>query len=135
MVIRYGYLWLHEHERGQEEGKDRPAAVIIVLEDEALRPLVTVLPITHAAPIDLAAAVEIPSATKQRLGLDADRSWILLNEANDFRWPGPDLRPIPGKNPSTVVYGILPPDFFQAVRRRVIERVRSGDLARLRRTE
>jgi hypothetical protein len=31
-------------------------------------------------------------ATNQRLGLDAERSWVMLTEANRFVWPGPDLR-------------------------------------------
>ena len=42
-------------------------------------------------PHDPEAAVEIPLATKMRLGLDDDRSWIILTEANRFTWPGPDL--------------------------------------------
>ena len=33
--------------------------------------------------------MEIPLATKARLGLDDARSWIVLNEANRFIWPGP----------------------------------------------
>jgi PemK-like, MazF-like toxin of type II toxin-antitoxin system len=135
MVIRYGYVWLHEHEHGQEEGKDRPAAVVIVLDDDPRHPLVTVIPITHTRPADPTTAVEIPSPTKRRLGLDDDASWIVVSEANDFRWPGPDLRPIPGKDASTVVYGMLPPGLFQAVRQRVLDRVRAGAMTRVRRTE
>lgn len=135
MVIRYGYLWRNQHEHGQEEGKNRPAAVIVVLDDDPQHPLVTVLPITHAPPADPGAAIEIPFLTKQQLGLDEDRSWIVISEANDFRWPGPDLRPLPGEAPLTVVYGMLPPGFFQSLRMRVIERVRAGRLARVRRTE
>ena len=79
MVIRYGYLWLHEHNHGQEEGKSRPAAVIIVLDDDPHHPLVTVVPITHAPPAYTATAIEIPSVTKRRLGLDSDRSWIIIS--------------------------------------------------------
>ena len=33
------------------------------------------------------AAIEIPAQTKKRLGLDEDRSWIMLTEANRFVWP------------------------------------------------
>jgi hypothetical protein len=135
MVIRYGYLWLHEHDRGQEEGKTRPAAVIIVLDDHPHHPVVTVVPITHSPPTDQSVALEIPLLTKRRLGLDDDRAWIITSEANDFRWPGPDLRPLPGEDASAVVYGMLPPKFFQAVRERVAARVRSGQMVRVRRTE
>ena len=64
MVIRYAYLWKHEREAGLEEGKDRPAAVIIILKDEPNDPLVTVLPITHAQPNNPMDAIEIPAVTK-----------------------------------------------------------------------
>jgi hypothetical protein len=79
--------------RGQEEGvKDRPCAVILVTADDAGDQVVTVLPVTHTPPHNLAFAVEIPQATKSRLGLDDERSWIVLTEANRFIWPGPNLR-------------------------------------------
>jgi hypothetical protein len=136
MVIRYAYLWKQEHAAGLEEGKDRPAAVIIVFKDEPNDLLVTVLPITHLQPSNPMDAIEIPAATKRRLGLDEARSWIVVSEANDFRWPGPDLRPIPGSKPATVVYGVLPPALFQAVRTRVLARVRGGrQVLLVRRTE
>ena len=59
---------------------------------EAEHPIVRVLPVTHTPPTDLADALEIPTLTKERLGLDSARSWVVLTEANDFIWPGPDLR-------------------------------------------
>ena len=50
LVVRCIYLWKREAEAGREEGvKDRPCAVVVVVEDEAERPRVLVLPITHAA--------------------------------------------------------------------------------------
>jgi hypothetical protein len=53
MVVRYDYLWLREHREGREEGrKSRPAAVIVVLDDDPEHPLVTVLPISHTPPIN-----------------------------------------------------------------------------------
>jgi hypothetical protein len=95
LVIRYSYLWAEEHGRGQEEGvKDRPCAVILVSTDEDGERWVTVLPVTHAPPSVPELAVEIPAATKRRLGLDDERSWVVLSEANRFLWPGPDLRPV-----------------------------------------
>lgn len=74
------------------------------------------LPITHTPPTDPALAVEIPGATKTRLGLDEARSWIILTEANRFEWPGPDLRPVPGGDLSTVSYGYLPASLYDQVR-------------------
>jgi hypothetical protein len=62
---------------------------------------VVILPITHTAPIDPKDAIEIPQPVKTRLGLDSERSWIMITEANEFIWPGPDLRPLPDQ-PSSI---------------------------------
>ena len=117
LVIRYAYLWREEQLRGQEDGrKDRPCAVILVTTADQGDRLVTVLPVTHTPPTDPLLAVEIPPATKRRLGLDAERSWIVLTEANRFVWPGPDLRPTrAGLEGSTVAYGVLPRALFHEV--------------------
>jgi hypothetical protein len=37
-------------------------------------------------------------------------------EANEFIWPGPDLRPKPGAGAESVAFGFLPPALFRAVR-------------------
>ena len=119
MVIRYAYLWRAEHQKGIEEGgKDRPCAVLLAVTDDAGHQKVVVLPITHTPPDDPAEAIEIPPATKRRLKLDDQRSWIVLAEANRFTWPGPDLRPMSSGNSTTVLYGELPADFFRKVRDR-----------------
>jgi hypothetical protein len=47
---------------------------------EARREVVTVVPITHSAPPDLADAVEIPAPLKAYLGLDDMPSWIVVTE-------------------------------------------------------
>ncbi len=136
LVIRYAYLWLHEHQAGREEGtKDRPCALILALAEEDGDTRVTVLPLTHSLPVDPAAAIELPLATKNRLGLDSERSWIVLSEGNEFLWPGPDLRPVPGADPSTIAYGFLPPRFFNIVRERFLALTRQRKSQRVRRTE
>ena len=94
-----------------------------------------VLPITHSAPQRAQDAIEIPPATKQRLGLDSERSWIVIAEANEFVWPGPDLRPVPGRDNSTIVHGTLPPKFFAHVRDRFLERIMREKALAVRRTE
>ena len=72
LVIHYAYLWHAEHLKGQEEGvKDRPCVIMLAAEVVDGETVVTVLPVTHTPPLDLSAAVEIPLATKQRLGLDS----------------------------------------------------------------
>jgi hypothetical protein len=135
LVIRYSYLWEAEAREGREEGvKDRPCAIVIVLLREGEHPIVRVLPVTHTAPNDPADALEIPIMTKERLGLDSERSWVVLSEANDFVWPGPDLRPIPGADPSTIAYGFLPPGFLKVLRERIARRHKERQLAAVKRT-
>lgn len=85
LVIRYSYLWSAEAQAGKEEGaKDRPCAVILVIVDEKGQRRVRVLPVTHSPPHDPEDGLEIPAVTKARLGLDGERSWIVISEANDF---------------------------------------------------
>lgn len=136
LVIRYSYLWESEARQGREEGvKDRPCAIVLVVLRGGGHPIVRVLLVTHTAPPNPADALEIPSATKARLGLDGERSWVVLTEANDFIWPGPDLRPLPGRDPSTVAYGFLPPGFMRFLRQRLEERWRERGPGIVPRTE
>lgn len=122
LVVRYSYLWRDEFLKGQEEGvKDRPCALILTMRTEDGDEVVTVLPITHAAPRDPKSALEIPRDIKLRLGLDDERSWIVLTEANRFTWPGPDLRPGIRGNAASIVYGVLPHRFFAEILARFLE--------------
>jgi hypothetical protein len=126
LVIRYSYLWKAEYGRGQEEGlKDRPCAVILVSVDDGGDRVVTVLPISHTPPADPELAVELPAAAKRRLGLDDERSWVILTEANRFLWPGPDLRPARPGDAASVAYGLLPFGLFEAIRQQLIAAIRA----------
>lgn len=115
LVIAYSYLWHHEHLAGNEEGrKIRPSVVVLAVQrNDAGTTEVTVLPITHRPPADPNWAIEIPPVVKRHLGLDAQRSWIVVAEGNEFFWPGYDLRPVPGGN--RYDHGFLPPRFFRQV--------------------
>jgi hypothetical protein len=125
LVIRYSFLWRDEAASGQEEGrKDRPCAVLLAVATTDGDTIVTVLPITHLSPRDPALAVELPLATKRRLGLDDQRSWIVLTDANRFAWPGPDLRPLPGEDISSVGIGLLPRSLYNEVRDKFISAAR-----------
>jgi hypothetical protein len=95
-----------------------------VREREGAAEIVTVAPITHAPPTDPRLAVEIPAATKRRLGLDDERSWIVLSDLNRFEWPGPDLRPVSREEPGRFAYGPLPPAIFREVLQRLAMLVR-----------
>lgn len=127
LVVRYSYLWRREHLEGRDEGqKDRPCAIVAALRvDESGQTRVLVLPITHTPPENPSLAVEIPQAVKARLQLDDARSWVVLSEWNDFVWPGPDLRRLPGANDASVAYGMLPPGLFAAIRESFLAIVRT----------
>lgn len=129
-------MWEHEARLGREEGiKDRPCAIVLVVLREGQNPIVRVLPITHSAPSDPRDGLEIPLPTKLRLGLDVERSWVVISEANDFIWPGPDLRPATPGDLSSVVYGMLPPRFMKELRERLLTRWRIQRAAVTKRTE
>ena len=115
LVISYAYVWNYEAQAGQEEGrKDRPCVIALAIERHGDgETLVTVLPVTHRPPDDKAAAVEIPRAVKQFLGLDNERSWVIVSEGDQFVWPGYDLRKVGSTD--RFDYGFLPPRFFNDV--------------------
>lgn len=117
---------------GVEEGsKDRPCAIVMMVQDENGEYVVTVLPITHTPPHNPADALEIPSATKRRLRLDDDRSWVVITESNRFYWPGPDLRMANPGDANSVLYGNLPASFFEQVRQAFLAKIRDARSSRI----
>jgi len=64
--------------------------------------------------------MEIPTATKKRLGLDDARSWIVLTEANQFTWPEPNLRPTARGDMKSIAHGLLPQTFYMQLRARFV---------------
>lgn len=130
LVIHYSYLWRDQWRRGLEEGtKDRPCVVAAVTPSDQPTITVYVVPLTHRAPPCTTDHVEVPMRVKRYLGLDDDPSWIIINDLNRFRWPGPDLRPIPDGPPGTFSYGVLPPRLFRQVRDGVLRHARRGSEA------
>ena len=133
LVISYSYLWANEHRRGQEEGlKNRPCAIVVARQTIHDQTVATVVPITHTPPGENDWAIELPAVTKKRLGLDDQRSWIILDETNDFIWPGPDLRPI---KPGKFAYGTLPPTLFRQMRDLILKAHHARQLDRIKRSE
>jgi hypothetical protein len=129
MVVRYSFLWSREAEASETEGrKDRPCVIITAIRraaDGRLR--VRVLPITHR-PTEESRSIALPPKVKRHLGLDADASWIILDEANEFFWPGVDLRPVSRLKPGVWTYGVLPTEIFaeiQAKLRTLLEQRRT----------
>jgi PemK-like, MazF-like toxin of type II toxin-antitoxin system len=117
--------------------KDRPCAVVLMLQNDEKGDVVTVLPITHTPPslTEADLAVEIPAQTKRRLGLDDAPSWIMLTEANRFNWPGPDLRMVNNGDTSSVVYGFLPERLFEHVRVKFLAALKARKSRLVQRTD
>jgi hypothetical protein len=117
MVVRYSFLWSSEARAGETEGrKDRPCVIVTAVKriaDGRFR--VRVMPITHR-PSQAERSVAVPPKVKRYLGLDADASWIVLDEVNEFIWPGVDLRPVSRAKPGVWTFGILPSEMFDEIR-------------------
>ena len=116
LVISYAYLWHNEHAAGREEGlKHRPCVVVLSVKRVSEGPpTVLVAPITHVRPVEADTGVEIPLRVKRHLGLDDEPSWVIVDELNEFAWPGFDLRPVPG-HAGRIAFGFLPPRLFADV--------------------
>jgi hypothetical protein len=114
--------------------KDRPCVIILTVQqaDDASR--VRVAPITHTPPKRSTDTVELPAATKRRLGLDDAPSWISTRETNVFTWPGPDIRPISRQN-RTIAYGVLAGKTFRKVRDAILANMRSRQARTVERDE
>jgi hypothetical protein len=135
LVIAYAYLWRHEARQGLEEGrKDRPCVVVLSVKSQDGLTSVIVAPITHTPPLRPEHAVEIPAATKVRLGLDEQPSWIIASDLNRFVWPGVDLRPV-ARGAQRFDYGLLPANLYRELRDKVLDLARAGRAAITTRAE
>jgi hypothetical protein len=115
LVVHYSYLWANQQARGAEEGvKNRPCAIVAATRSVEAKLVVTLFPNTHAPPSDPRDAVELPAALKRHLGLDDERSWVVVNEFNRFVWPGVDLQPRRA-SPRRYDYGVVPAKFMARV--------------------
>lgn len=137
LVISYSYLWHQESLQGRMEGsKDRPAAIIICRQKHQGDTEVLVAPITHSEPGNPNEGIEIPDATRKRLGLsDEGRSWVILTEMNRFVWPGPDIRPIHIGEEVQYDYGMLPPKLFEQLKERLISLNNHHRVSAVKRTD
>lgn len=132
LVIRHAYLWWNEARAGREEGrKDRPCVIVHLRLNEHQELETYICPVTHTPPEHPEKAMEIPPATKARLGLDDARSWIITTEVNRFIWPGPDLRSVPRGGDS---YGPLPAAMTQDLVAQVKAIAQDSSLLIVRRT-
>ena len=120
-VLSYAYLWAREAADGQDEGlKDRPVVVVVAVETATIgAPQLYVVPVTHSAPDESDNVVELPAKVKRHLGLDSERSWVVVSEINRFIWPRPDIRPIKGG--LTPLYGALPDWLFERIKAAILK--------------
>jgi len=113
LVVHFDYLWSGDAADGREEGRyPRPCAIVLSSRMEEGETFVVLMPITHSPPRDGQAAIEIPPRVKAHLGLDSERSWIVIDEVNQTGWPGFDLRPTPDGRDA---YGFIPPRLFEQI--------------------
>jgi hypothetical protein len=126
LVVRYGYLWTWEAKENRETGKDRPACLVTTLADGR----VALLPITHKQPSADDVALLIPAPLKRQLGLDGEKSWIVLSECNVDIWPSYFASPTPLGD---MIYGRLPEKFLTKLIHDFVILARSKKLRIIRR--
>jgi hypothetical protein len=129
LVVRYNYLWREDGKAGRTNAKTRPACILLAMPDAAQ---IVLVPITHTRPAKGTAAIEIPTRVKEHLGLDAERSWVIVDECNVDAWPSPDLSPIPGTR-GRYAYGFVPPGFYEQIKQLFVKTVEAGRLGRISR--
>lgn len=134
LVISYAYLWRHEQRQGRDEGrKDRPCVIVLAVRaKEGGRVNVTVAPVTHTPPVADDEAIELPEAVKASLGLDGDRSWVVVAEVNQFDWPGFDLRPLRRRG-ARIDFGFVPPRLYDRIVAAILRRAAAGRVAHVNR--
>lgn len=80
---RYDYLWRHQHEEGETEGrKPRPVALVAVMKDKDNKTNLIILPITSSKPSKDRLSLEVPHIERKRAGLDDMPLWVILDEYN-----------------------------------------------------
>jgi hypothetical protein len=124
LVVRYDYLWSREAAAGRQQGKDRPACLVAASDNSPTPKFVVLLPITHAQPLGDTVAIEIPPKVCEAIGLDEERSWIVVSEYNVDEWPNAGLSPIPGRN-DVFAYGFVPPGMFAKIKASFLELARA----------
>lgn len=121
MVVSYAYLWRYESSAGRSEArKTCPCVIIPSVEEKEGEKRVTVAPITYVLPSVLDCAIEIPAQVKYHLNLDDKRSWVILDEVNQFIWPGYDRQPV-SRNRMRYDYGFLPPKLFEKIKSGILK--------------
>ena len=123
LVLSYSYLWRKEEAAGRVEGTKPHPAAIILIQEPGLKPLVTVVPITHSAPSSSDVAIAIPPRLAAHWGLDAKPHWVIVSEANQFHWPGFDIEP---NKKGNYYYGFVSPKLLEQIAAKFVECAEAG---------
>lgn len=143
LVFRYDFLRPWEYRQGIENGKERPACVLVALAEGEILPGtrvidertgsftvdyvaklgdVLVLPIQSDAPGTSQAGIELDTQTKRLIGLSADRpSYVIVSEVNIDGWPNAGIKSLPGKRDSFAYPGRMPQPKMAAIARAFLE--------------
>ena len=130
LVVHFNYLWTSEFDRGRQEARyPRPCAIVLSYRRSADGAMIAMLaPITHAEPRPDDRAIEIPLAVKKRLGMDDQRSWVVVDEVNETVWPGYDLQT---NAQGQYAYGFIPPTLFRRIKAEMLQLLKASRLKRV----
>ena len=143
LVFRYDFLRSWEYLEGIENGKERPACVLMTLEageviagtqvvDEktgsfavdyvARQGDVLVLPIQSDRPGPSQAGIELSANTRRLIGLPPDRlSYVIVSEVNIDGWPNAGIKALPNRKGSFAYPGLMPPPIMAAIARAFLD--------------
>jgi hypothetical protein len=115
-VLFYPYRWKYQPPSKQENPKDRPACVALILKNIHGNDVITLLPISDQQPLDQASALELTGAECVAIGLsESRRAFIHMSEANVD-----DIANSITLSPKTRVIGRLP----QSTLKRMLTRLK-----------
>ena len=142
LVFRYDYLRVHESLAGIENGKERPAYILLnLLEGEVLTGArivdeasgtqlvdytagprdVLILLIQTDPPAADQLGVKLDVDTKRLIGLPTDNeSWVILSEMNIDTWPNAGIKPMPRRPGNFAYRGRMPGPLLSAMARKVL---------------
>lgn len=92
-IINYRFLWKEESESGQIEGLKARPSLIVSIQETVDKKVVRVIPISTKHPSMTRKFLEItPNWGIQ--ALPTYPSYLILDEINEFVWPGYDIEPL-----------------------------------------
>lgn len=93
-IVDHYFLWEDDRNAGRSEARKPRPCLIVAVEQIEGRERVTLLPLTSQKPRRGTNALPVPNSIAKGIGFEAARqSWLILDEANVFAWPGYDLVP------------------------------------------